>query len=343
MEKYKRWLIILFLIFLVISLFYNTSLGAFHLNFEQIKNAFLNPKIHEIAYRVLTAIRIPRVILSALVGIGFGICGALMQSLFKNPLADPSLIGISAGASAGVAIFMLGSNLLPHSYKFLSFLSIFSLPFSAFLGAVLSILLIYRLSCFNSKLDVSTMLLAGIAINSLLGALVGLFAYLSTDEQLKSFTFWTMGSLANANNTNNLILLPIILALLFFSFKKSHELNLMLLGEDEAKNTGVDTKKLKKYIIIFVSLTIGVSVAFCGIIAFVGLVVPHIARMLIGANHKYLLPLCAILGALVMLYSDSLARIVINPAELPLGIVTAILGAPFFFWLLLKNKKEALF
>jgi len=343
MKNYKQKLIVFFLIFLVFSLFYNTSLGAFHLSFEQIKNAFSNPKAHQIAHEVLIAIRIPRVILSALVGIGFGISGALMQSLFKNPLADPSLIGISAGASAGVAIFILGSNLVPNSFKFLDFLSTIGLPFSAFLGAVISILLIYRLSCFNSKLDVSTMLLAGIAINALLGALVGLFAYLSTDEQLKSFTFWTMGSLANASNSNNLILLPIILALILFSFKKVPELNLMLLGEDEAKNAGVNTKKLKKYIIIFVSLTIGVSVAFCGIIAFVGLVVPHISRMLIGSNHKFLIPLCAILGALVMVYSDSLARIVISPAELPLGIVTAILGAPFFFWLLLKNKKEALF
>lgn len=286
-------------------------------------------------------IRLPRIILAVLVGIAFGISGAMMQTLFKNPLADPGLIGVSAGASAGVVIFMLFGNFLPN-FLYDGFLSYLSLPFSAFLGAIITIFIIYKLSTVYNKVAVTVMLLAGIAINAMLGAIVGLFTYLSTEEELKSFTFWTMGSLADGNIKVIFTLIPIVLTTYLFAHNKKVELNLMLLGEDEAKNSGVNTEKLKKMIILFVSLSIGASVAFCGIIGFIGLVVPHIARLIVGSNHKFFIPLSAILGAFVLLWADSLSRTIIAPAELPIGIITAILGAPFFLWLLLKNRQNSM-
>lgn len=341
MTKIKKSAIVIFLILLIISMALNLTIGAFGISTNEILNTLFKPEENKIYYQVIMDIRLPRIILAILVGIAFGISGAMMQTLFKNPLADPGLIGVSAGASAGVVIFMLFGNFLPN-FLYDGFLSYLSLPFSAFLGAIITIFIIYKLSTVYNKVAVTVMLLAGIAINAMLGAIVGLFTYLSTEEELKSFTFWTMGSLADGNIKVIFTLIPIVLTTYLFAHNKKVELNLMLLGEDEAKNSGVNTEKLKKMIILFVSLSIGASVAFCGIIGFIGLVVPHIARLIVGSNHKFFIPLSAILGAFVLLWADSLSRTIIAPAELPIGIITAILGAPFFLWLLLKNRQNSM-
>ncbi|QKF68610.1 hemin ABC transporter, permease protein HutC [Arcobacter venerupis] len=341
MTKIKKSAIGIFLVLLIISMFLNLAIGAFSISSSEILNALLCPEENKIYYQVIMDIRFPRILLGVLVGIAFGISGAMMQTLFKNPLADPGLIGVSAGASAGVVIFMLLGSFLPN-FLYNSFLSYLSLPFSAFLGASITIFIIYKLATVYNKVAVTVMLLAGIAINAMLGALVGLFTYVSTEEELKSFTFWTMGSLANGDMKVILTLIPIVLVTYLFAYRKKVELNLMLLGEDEARNSGVNAEKLKKMIILFVSLSIGASVAFCGIIGFIGLVVPHIARLIVGSNHKFFIPLSAILGAFVLLWADSLSRTIIAPAELPIGIITAILGAPFFLWLLLKNRQNSM-
>ncbi len=341
MSGLKKSTVGIFFVLLIISMILNVTIGAFSLSFSEILNTLLNPEENKIYYQVLVDIRVPRVILGVLVGVAFGISGAMMQTLFKNPLADPSIIGVSAGASAGVVIFMLLGNFLP-TLLYDGFLSYLSLPLSAFLGAAITIFAIYKLATIYNKVAVTVMLLAGIAINAMLGALVGLFTYVSTEEELKSFTFWTMGSLADGNMKIILIMIPIVIVTYIFAISKNVELNLMLLGEDEARNSGVNAEKLKKYIILFVSLAIGASVAFCGIIGFIGLVVPHIARLLVGSNHKFYLPLSAILGAFVLLWADSIARIIIAPAELPIGIITALLGAPFFLWLLIKNRQDSM-
>ncbi len=279
---------------------YNITLGAYEISYDEIIDSFINPSSNYIRSQVLFEIRIPRVILALLVGIAFGISGAIMQTLFKNPLADPSIIGVSAGATAGVVVYMLFASVLS-SYFVSNVFFYLAMPFSAFLGAISTIYLIYKLANVYNKISTTIMLLAGIAINALLGALVGVFTYLSSDEELRSFTFWTMGSLANADFLTILILLPIISSIYFVSIYKQKELNLILLGDDEASNTGLDTVKLKKLLIFFVALSIGFCVAFCGIIAFVGLVVPHIARSLVGSDHKYLLHLSALLGAFILL------------------------------------------
>lgn len=341
MTRIKKSAIGIFLVLLIISMFLNLAIGAFSISNGEILNSLLYPQENKIYHQVIMDIRFPRILLGVLVGIAFGISGAMMQTLFKNPLADPGLIGVSAGASAGVVIFMLLGSFLPN-ILYNGFLSYLSLPFSAFLGASITIFIIYKLATVYNKVAVTVMLLAGIAINAMLGALVGLFTYVSTEEELKSFTFWTMGSLANGDIKVILTLIPIVLVTYLFAYRKKVELNLMLLGEDEARNSGVNAEKLKKMIILFVSLSIGASVAFCGIIGFIGLVVPHIARLIVGSNHKFFIPLSAILGAFVLLWADSLSRTIVAPAELPIGIITAILGAPFFLWLLLKNRQNSM-
>ncbi|WP_198304324.1 FecCD family ABC transporter permease [Arcobacter vandammei] len=337
----KKTVISILMILTIISVIINIAIGAFSITFEEILNTLKNPSENLIFYQVLSEIRLPRIFLAILVGIAFGLSGALMQTLFKNPLADPSIIGVSAGASAGVVLFMLLGSFLPFALT-TGILSYFSLPLSAFLGAVITIFLIYKLATIYNKVAVTIMLLAGIAINAMLGALVGLFTYVSTEEELKSFTFWTMGSLAHGDMKVILTLIPIVIVTFIFAYSKRVELNLMLLGEDEAKNSGVNAERLKKLIILFVSLAIGISVAFCGIIGFIGLVVPHIARMLVGSNHKYYIPLSAILGAFILLWADSLARTIVSPAELPIGIITALLGAPFFLYLLIRNRQATI-
>ena len=337
----KKTVIWVFTALVIFSIAINITIGAFSISFKDILNTLINQQENLIFYQVLSEIRLPRIFLAILVGISFGLSGALMQTLFKNPLADPSIIGVSAGASAGVVIFMLLGSLMPTIF-ISGIFKYLSLPLSAFLGAVITIFLIYKLATIYNKVAVTIMLLAGIAINAMLGALVGLFTYVSTEEELKSFTFWTMGSLAHGDLKVIFTMVPVVIAIFVFAMSKNTELNLMLLGEDEARNSGVNSERLKKLIIFFVSLAIGVSVAFCGIIGFVGLVVPHIARILVGSNHKYYIPLSGILGAFILLWADSFARMIVSPAELPIGIITALIGAPFFLWLLIRNRQSTI-
>lgn len=324
---------------LVFTLLSNIFIGAFSISFYDIKELFKNPNENQLLAEVLIHIRIPRVLLGFTVGMAFGICGAVMQTLFRNPLADPSLIGVSSGASAGVVVFMLlGSFTTFFANKFVQ--TYFSIPLFAFLGAIFAIFLIYKLSTIYNKVSVAIMLLSGIALNSLLGSLIGIFTYISDDNTLRSFTFWTLGSLSKAEYSNIIVLVPINIIILFIFLSKRNELNLLLLGEDEAKNSGVNTELLKKVLVVCVALGIGVSVAFCGIIGFIGLVVPHISRLIIGSNHKYHVPFCAMFGSFTLIWADTIARVIIQPAELPIGIITSILGAPFFMWLLIKSKKQ---
>lgn len=325
---------------LLLTVVVNIFLGAFDVTLQEAWQSMFD---HEsIYYQVVTRLRIPRILMSLVVGIAFGICGTVMQTLFKNPLADPSLIGVSAGASAGVVLFMLLTSLFNISETAWGkyFINYFTVPTSAFVGAIFTIWLIYKLSKVYGKISVSIMLLSGIALNALLGALIGMFTYVSDDATLRSFTFWTLGSLSSASYRNLLVLTPAIVLIFLATMYKRSELNLLLLGEDEAKNAGANTELLKKMLVVSVALGIGISVAYCGIISFVGLVVPHISRLLIGSNHNYLLPFSGLFGGFMLIWTDTIARTVISPAELPIGIITALFGAPFFLWLLLQTKKE---
>lgn len=337
MQK-KQLIIVIFVVLLGITLVLNVGIGAFSLPVNHLLDALMHPAQYKIEHEVLLNIRIPRVITAVLVSIALAISGVLLQTLFKNPLADPSIIGVSAGASAGVVLFMMASSFIPlvASNPYTSLLGV---PLSAFIGSVVTIFIIYKLSLLYNKIVVSVMLLAGIAINAFFGALVGIFSYFSTDEELKSFTFWSMGSLAYTNWRAIAVLSLVVVTTSWVAWSKKEELNLLLLGEDEAKNAGVNTEKLKRTFIIIVALAVGTTVAYCGIIGFIGLAVPHLARLLVGANHKYLLVLTVILSPLILLWADAIARVIIQPSELPIGIITSLMGAPFFLWLLLKNKQ----
>src|SRR5699024_1807181 len=206
------------------------------------------------------------------------------------------------------------------------------------MGGILATVIVYQLSTSRGKTNVATMLLAGIAINALTGAGIGYLVFMANDEQLRDITFWSLGSLGGAVWTSVLITAPFMLAAIFFLPRLSKGLNAMLLGEAEARHLGVQTERLKKWIILLVALAVGTSVSAAGIIGFVGLVVPHLLRLIIGPDHRLLLPGAALLGACLLLASDLAARTLVAPTELPIGIITATLGAPFFLWLLLRNK-----
>jgi iron complex transport system permease protein len=286
---------------------------------------------------ILINIRLPRVFLAVMVGAALAISGAAMQGLFRNPLADPGLIGVSSGAAltTAIAIVILSTITSP----LIDFLGIALLPLAAFIGGISATIVVYRLSTTNGKTNVATMLLAGIAINAMAGAILGFMIFLSNDDQLRDLTFWTLGSLGGAMWSSVWVVLPFLLAAIIFLPRLSKGLNAILLGESEARHLGVKVERLKKMIVVFVGLAVGAAVSVSGMIGFVGLVVPHILRLWIGPDHRFLIPGSAILGGLLLLSSDLLARTIVSPAELPIGVITASIGAPFFLWLLLRNKE----
>lgn len=284
---------------------------------------------------VLLAIRLPRVILGLTVGAGLAISGAVLQSLFRNPLADPTLIGVSSGAALAVSLtIVLGETT---AFSFLAPEKIYFLPLAAFLGGMGATVLIYRLGRREAQVNISTMLLAGIAVNAFAMAGIGLMSFLATDAQLRNISFWNLGSLGGATWQTLAVTVPLISVSIFLLLRLSRAFNVILLGEAEAKHLGVNTEKLKWQVIALVTLIVGASVAVTGIISFVGLVVPHLLRLIGGADHRYLLKNSILLGANLMLIADILARNVVAPAELPIGVVTALIGAPFFVWLLVKK------
>lgn len=285
---------------------------------------------------IIGSIRLPRVILGGLVGAALAVCGTAMQGLFRNPLADPSLIGVSSGASAGASlVIVLGAGSLLQSTQWAG-LSLVAV--GAFVGGFFAVLLVYRLATSSSGTSVATMLLAGIAISALAGALNSLFSYVADDEMLRRISLWQMGSL-DAANWPRVWLAALACALLLLIMRRdAAALNAFLLGESEAWHLGINVEAVKRRLILLTAFAIGVCVAVSGTIAFVGLVVPHIVRLLIGPDHRYLVPGAAIAGAILLIAADGVARFVIAPAELPAGILTALLGAPFFFALLLRSR-----
>lgn len=286
---------------------------------------------------ILLNIRLPRVFLAVLIGAALAISGAAMQGLFRNPLADPGLIGVSSGAALATAVAMVVLSSIPS--PLIDFLGEALLPISAFAGGTSATILVYRLSTKDGNTNVATMLLAGIAINAMASAMLGFMIFLANDDQLRDLTFWTLGSLGGAMWSSVWAVLPFLLAAIIFLPRLSKGLNAILLGESEARHLGVKVERLKQMIIVFVGLAVGAAVSVSGIIGFVGLVVPHILRLWIGPDHRFLIPGSAILGGLLLLSSDLLARTIVAPAELPIGVITASIGAPFFLWLLLRNKE----
>lgn len=285
---------------------------------------------------VLLAIRLPRVLLGVLVGASLAVSGTLLQGLFRNPLAEPSLLGISSGAAFfAVGAIVLGEKIFEH---FFVEHKMFMLPVAAFVGGICTIFLVYRIGKGRGKIDTATILLAGIAVNALAGAGIGFFTFIATDAQLRNITFWSLGSLGGATWQSLGTVAPLIILPMFWLRNLSRQMNALLLGDAEAVHLGLNVEKIKRKIILIVGLIVGAGVAVTGIVGFVGLVVPHLLRLIVGADHRNLLPMSAIFGAGLLVASDWLCRTIVAPAELPIGILTACIGAPFFLWLLLKAK-----
>ncbi len=306
--------------------------GAVDLTMGQIFSGLSNTltgNAQDQAALIIGQIRLPRVLLAALMGAILGMSGAAMQGLFRNPLADPSLIGVTAGASLGAAlVIVLGGSLL-QGYTALTAVSM-----GAFAGGAVAVVFVYRLATSSSGTSVATMLLAGIAITALAGAMGSLLEFYADNDMLRRISLWKMGGMDGANYPRLLLATVVGGALLLALPRYASALNALLLGESEARHLGVNVNSAKIALITWVAVGVGTSVALVGTIAFVGLVVPHIVRMLVGPDHKVLLPASALAGAILLVVADTLSRIVMAPTELPVGIITAIVGVPFFISLL---------
>jgi iron complex transport system permease protein len=286
---------------------------------------------------VLLSVRLPRVVLAIAVGAGLAASGAALQGLFRNPLADPALLGVSSGAAlaAATAILLGGSVAL----SLPAILAPWFLPVSAFLGAAGVTAIVYGLAIRREAMDLGTLLLAGIAINALAGAGLGLATFFSEERQLRDITFWLLGSLAGSGWPQLLPVLVMIAAALALLLRLARPLNALLLGEAEAFHVGFAVEPVKRQLVMITALASGAAVALTGTIGFVGLLVPHLARFLVGPDHRRLLPAAAMLGAALLLLTDLIGRLVVLPAELPIGVVTSFLGAPFFLWLLRRKGR----
>jgi len=286
---------------------------------------------------ILFDIRLSRICLAFLIGAILAISGAVMQGLFRNPLAAPSLIGVSSGASVGasIVIVLAGTWLQNNALLGLSVVAV-----GAFVGSFLITLLVFRLSTSTLGTSVTTMLLAGIAISALAGAVNSLLSYFADNEMLRQISIWQMGNLSTANWARVSVVAVVAVFVLVLFPRESKSLNALLLGESEARHLGIDVQRVKKKLILLTTLGIGTAVAVAGMIGFVGLIVPHMVRLLIGPDHRWLLPVSALAGGILLLIADTLARVIIAPVELPTGILTAILGAPFFIMLLIQQRRE---
>jgi len=285
---------------------------------------------------ILWEVRLPRVVLAALVGAALAVSGAMMQGLFRNPLADPGIVGVSAGAGLGAVTAIVLGGMLPGAVR--AGLGQFLIPAAAFLGAWASVLLLYAVATRGGRTSVATMLLAGIALAALAGAVSGLLIHAADDQQLRDLTFWGLGSLAGATWPKVATAAPIVVLALAAASGLGRGLNGLALGEATALHLGISVQRVKAVAVLSVAAATGAAVAVSGGIGFVGIVVPHLLRLATGPDHGPLLINSALLGASLLLGADMISRLIIAPAELPIGIVTAVLGAPVFLWILLRRR-----
>jgi len=286
---------------------------------------------------IILNIRLPRMLMGLMVGAALAMSGALMQGLFRNPLADPGIVGVSSGAGLAAAmVIVIGDRLFGQ----IAGGSFVRLPIAAFFGALISTTVLYAIATRRGRTSVATMLLAGVALGALAGAATGFLSFISDDRQLRDLTFWSLGSLGGATWSKVAALACGMAILLPASAFLARGLNALTLGEAEAFHLGLAVQTIKLSAIVVVAVAVGASVATSGAIGFVGLVVPHMLRLMIGPDNRLLLPLCGLAGGALLLAADIVARIVVAPAELPIGIITALIGAPYFLWLLLREEQH---
>ena len=328
----QKYFLVSFLIFLLTSIVLGVSIGSFDISIKNI----LQFNVDSLSKTILLTIRMPRVVLAAFVGASLAISGACLQGLFRNPLADPGLIGVSAGAALGAAFSIVFSSYFTSFNLFGPYL----IPFSAIIGSATVIIILFFITRGFGYDGVTYMLLAGIAVNAIAGVGIGMLTYISDDSQLRSLTFWTMGSFGGVTWPLILPAMVVILFAIIWIIGLSRKLDLIQLGDIEASRLGINIKKVRFGVIISSAVVVGISVALSGMIGFVGLIVPHLVRILGGVNHSFVLIGSALFGSILMVISDMLCRIIISPAELPVGLITSALGSPFFLWLIFNMRSK---
>jgi iron complex transport system permease protein len=311
--------------------------GAVDLPAATVVSALLGQQVGSDADLVIWTLRLPRVLLGVIAGAGMGIAGAAMQGLMRNPLADPGLVGVSSGAAlAAAAVVILGERAMSTGGWAASAL----LPLTAFAGAALTTALVYAASRRNGRSSVTLMLLSGIAINALAMSGIGLLLFMGSDAQVRQFTFWTLGSLAGATWPGVIAAAAAVGVALALLLRKAGPLDALALGEAQAAHLGVAVGTLNRACVVLIALSVGATTALTGTIGFIGLIAPHLARRLAGPSHHQLLPASALAGALLVVLADSAARTWVSPAELPIGVLTALFGAPFFMLLLRRRAAQ---
>lgn len=339
MKKVVRTCLLLFFLFVLVILG-ATTFGAANINIQHglqviasklpIIGGYINLADVTLAHeKIIWSIRLPRILMAGLVGMGLGISGAAYQGIFRNPMADPYVLGVSSGAAFGatLAIIFIGD------YTILRFSSI---TICAFLGALMTIILVYYLGQRNKRNTIATLLLAGIAVSFFLSAIISLLMILNR-EAIEKVYLWTMGSVAAANWSKVMMIFPVMLIGTIVLLVFSRDLDIIVSGENEAKSLGVNVDIVRKIILAATSIMVALAVSVSGIIGFVGLIIPHTVRLLFGASHRMLLPASALCGGIFMIVADTLARSIMPPVEIPVGAITAVVGAPYFIYLLLRR------
>lgn len=321
-----RWLAVLLLLLLILGVS-AANIGAMDLSLPMLWDAGRDSSLWQIWF----TIRLPRVLLAVIVGGALALSGCVMQGLFRNPLADPGLLGISSGAALAVAISIVMSFSLP------GMLNLYQPLFAAFIGSLAVTLVIFLLSRQGLS-GLSRLLLVGIAINALCGAAVGILSWVSNDQQLRQLSLWGMGSLGQAQWPTVLVCASVVLPCMVLVQRLATRLNLLQLGEEEAHYLGVDVPRTQRYLLVLSAFLVASAVAVSGVIGFIGLVVPHLMRFCLGGDHRWLLPSSLLSGAILLLLADTLARTLVAPAEMPVGLLTSMIGGPWFLWLILRRR-----
>lgn len=330
LKKIFRWKVIVAALVFVLALtvIAATAIGPVEIPFAVVLGTItgLGPTPSPVERTIVLDIRLPRIILGMLVGAALGVAGTAMQGLFKNPMADPYIIGISSGAALGAGIAMIGFSS-----------NFYAVPLMAFIMATATVFLVYNIASVGGKVPVATLLLAGIAVGTFMSAITSFILYIS-GENLHGIVFWIMGGLWGRSWMHVLVILPWVILGSAVIFVFARDLNAMLLGEESAQHLGIEVETVKKILILSASLITAVAVAVSGIIGFVGLIIPHIMRLLVGSDHRILIPSSALVGGIFLVWADTISRTVISPTEIPVGIITALFGAPFFVYLLRRKK-----
>ncbi|MBE6066823.1 MAG: iron ABC transporter permease [Clostridium lundense] len=342
---YYRTLLLVTIAILLVLIILSSTLGVANITFIQTMKILLSKipfigafidlsNVSNTQVLIITNIRLPRIFMAALIGAGLSVVGASFQAIFKNPMADPYVLGISSGAALGAAIaIVMGLQVM--------FLGMNLVTVFAFLGAILTTIIVYSIAKTGTKIPTNVLLLAGVSVSFLLSSLISLIMIFNR-EQVDQIVFWTMGSIASANWKQVSSLLPFIILGCILMIIYARDLNIMLTGDETASSLGVDVDKVKKILLVISSIIVAACVSVSGIIGFVGLIIPHMVRLLAGPDHRTLLPFSTIGGAIFMIIADTLARILVPPAEIPVGAITSVFGAPYFIYLLIKNKKKVI-